>query len=64
MGSIENPLAPCKEFLFSAAEADGEDGLAAASPRRWHAAAVCLQADGSWGWASAEPAVGRWGYLH
>lgn len=51
------PLATCKEFVFSVA-----DGEAPNDPERWYAASACLQADG-WKWASAEPAVERWGSL-
>ncbi|MEJ1979221.1 MAG: hypothetical protein WDN49_27000 [Acetobacteraceae bacterium] len=51
---IDNPLAPCKEILFSV-EADGE-------PPAWYSADLCQQAT-RWKWASAEPAVERWGFL-
>ncbi|UFN51027.1 hypothetical protein LPC08_10645 [Roseomonas sp. OT10] len=55
---IPNPLAPCREIVFSVA--DGEE---AASPRLWFASHICRQA-GGWRWASVEPAVERWGSLH
>ena len=50
---IKSPLAACKEIVFSV-----NDG----SSRAWYTAAVCQQAHG-WKWASAEPAVERWGAL-
>ena len=46
---IPNALAPCREILFST-----EDGF--------FTAALC-RGDGGWKWATAEPAVERWGYL-
>ena len=52
--SIDNPLAPCREVVFSVIEDD-------ASPS-WYSADICQQAQG-WRWASAEPAVERWGFL-
>ncbi len=51
---IENPLAACKEVLFSIQ--DGDD------PEAWYLTDVCRQ-EARWKWASAEPAVGRWGLL-
>lgn len=51
---IENPLADCKEVLFSV-----DDGVAI-GPR--YAVVVCRQHAG-WKWANAEPAVERWGFL-
>ena len=50
---ITSPLAACKEIVFSV-----DDG----SSRAWYTASVCQQAQG-WKWASAEPAVERWGAL-
>jgi hypothetical protein len=51
---IPNPLAPCKEILFSVEE-DGETPA-------WYDTSMCL--DGQhWKWAAAEPAVERWGFL-
>ena len=52
--TIANPLAPCKQVLFSVEEA-GE-------PPAWYSADLC-QTQSGWKWASAEPAVARWGYL-
>ncbi len=53
LGDIPNPLAPCRSFAFSIA-----DGKA----QRWYTADICRRLTG-WQWASAEPAVPRWGYL-
>lgn len=54
---IATPLATCKEVLFTVVDGDG--------PRAGRArftTTVCR--DGArWKWASAEPAVDRWGYL-
>jgi len=52
LGEIVNPLAPCCAIAFSVADD---------SPR-WYLADICRRARG-WQWASAEPAVPRWGYL-
>ncbi len=52
---IETPLAPCEEIAFSVV-ADSK------TPPPWYTATVCRQASG-WKWASAEPAVARWGFL-
>ncbi len=51
---IDNPLAPCKQVVFSVAEKD--------TPPAWYSADICQQGQG-WKWASAEPAVERWGFL-
>lgn len=51
---IGNPLAPCKQVLFSVVEED--------APPAWYSADVCQQGS-AWKWASAEPAVERWGFL-
>ncbi len=51
---IENPLAPCKKVVFSVQ--DGDEAEA------WYSADMCQQAT-RWKWASAEPAVERWGLL-
>ncbi len=51
---IDNPLAPCTEIVFSVME-DGK-------PPAWYDSDICKQAAG-WKWASAEPAVERWGFL-
>ncbi len=50
---IDNPLAPCREIVFSVV--DGE-------ARQWFGAQICRQGE-QWRWASAEPAVERWGAL-
>jgi hypothetical protein len=50
-------LAQCKEFVFSLVDGDGPDAEAA-----WFVANACQQNQG-WKWASAEPAVERWGAL-
>lgn len=52
--AIPNPLAPCKQVLFSVEETD--------APPAWYAVDVCQGPD-RWKWASAEPAVARWGFL-
>lgn len=54
---IDNPLTSCREIAFSVDEGKGEK-----LRRAWYAASVCRQAD-KWKWASAEPAVARWGFL-
>ena len=54
---IDNPLAPCKQVVFSVV-----DGDTPAAPAAWYSADVCQQGD-HWKWASAEPAVERWGFL-
>ncbi|MDQ2804803.1 MAG: hypothetical protein M3Y41_19805 [Pseudomonadota bacterium] len=51
---IANPLAPCKRVLFSVQEDE--------TPEAWYSADICQQAT-MWKWATAEPAVERWGYL-
>ena len=51
---IENPLAPCKQVLFSV--------VAGKRPPDWYSVDICQDTQG-WKWASAEPAVARWGYL-
>jgi len=58
--AFASALALCKEFVFSVAEGD-EPG----APEHWYTASACQQQDdkGWWKWASAEPAVARWGNL-
>jgi hypothetical protein len=51
---IANPLASCKQVVFSVQESD--------EPEAWYSADVCQQ-EARWKWASAEPAVERWGNL-
>lgn len=55
--AFATPLANCKEFVFSVA-----DGEASGAPQHWYTASAC-QEDSQWKWASAEPAVERWGTL-
>jgi hypothetical protein len=55
--TIGSPLADCKEIAFSVDEGKG-DRL----KRSWFTSDVCKQAE-RWKWASAEPAVERWGFL-
>ena len=52
--AIPNPLAPCKQVLFSVEEQD--------EPPAWYSVDICQQQT-QWKWASAEPAVARWGFL-
>ena len=54
---IESPLATCKEVVFSVV-----DGHGPTAPRAWYDADICRERD-HWHWASAEPAVERWGFL-
>lgn len=54
---IDNPLALCKQVVFSV-----DEGKADKLKRAWYSADICHQAD-KWKWASAEPAVERWGFL-
>ena len=51
---IDNPLAACKQIVFSVVD-DGD-------PPAWFSADICQQGE-TWKWASAEPAVERWGFL-
>jgi hypothetical protein len=55
--AIDSPLASCREIAFSVDE--GKDPTVKGP---WFTADVCKQAD-TWKWASAEPAVERWGFL-
>ncbi len=50
-------LASCKEFAFSV-----QDGDTPAAPEQWFTATACFD-QSAWKWASAEPAVTRWGSL-
>jgi hypothetical protein len=54
---IDSPLAACKEIAFSVDTNEGKK-----FKRSWYTSDVCKQAE-RWKWASAEPAVERWGYL-
>jgi hypothetical protein len=51
---IANPLAECREILFTVADPP--------KPPDWYATSICRDAHG-WQWALAEPAVARWGFL-
>ena len=55
--SIDSPLAACKEIVFSVDESSKKE-----SKINWYVTDICKSVD-SWKWASAEPAVERWGYL-
>ncbi|MFM0335697.1 hypothetical protein [Paraburkholderia fungorum] len=50
-------LTLCKEFVFSVQDGDGPG-----AHEDWYSASACQQ-DKGWKWASAEPAVERWGNL-
>ncbi len=54
--AINTSLALCKEVVFSV-----DDGGAGA-PRNWYTVDVCRDPK-RWKWATAEPAVERWGSL-
>jgi hypothetical protein len=54
---IDSPLAACKEIVFSV-----DDGAGPDATRSWYTASIFRQAH-RWKWASAEPAVERWGFL-
>jgi hypothetical protein len=54
---FSSALATCKEFAFSVADGDGPH-----AHEEWFVASACRQENG-WKWASAEPAVARWGNL-
>lgn len=58
--AFASSLALCKEFLFSVRDGDGPN-----APERWFTASACHDegTEGGWKWASAEPAVDRWGAL-
>lgn len=54
---IDSALATCKEFAFSFVDGNKPD-----SKVYWFTASACKQG-AQWKWASAEPAVERWGTL-
>lgn len=54
---ITTPIAVCKEVVFSVIDGNGPT-----APRRWYHVDVCRDPAG-WKWATAEPAVARWGFL-
>ena len=53
--AIPNALADCREIAFSVRDDPPEADA-------WFTGTICKQTRG-WTWASAEPAVERWGYL-
>lgn len=55
--AFSSSLAICKDFVFSVADGDKPN-----AHEDWFTASACLQ-DKGWKWASAEPAVARWGNL-
>lgn len=55
--AFDTALASCKEFAFSFVDGDKPD-----SKGDWFTASACRQGE-VWKWASAEPAVERWGTL-
>jgi hypothetical protein len=55
--AFTSALAICKDFAFSVVDGEKPDAHA-----DWYTASACLQ-DSGWKWASAEPAVERWGTL-
>jgi hypothetical protein len=55
--AIDSPLATCREIAFSVDTGKGEK-----LKRDWYTSEICKQAE-HWKWASAEPAVERWGFL-
>ena len=55
--AFTSALAICKDFVFSVKDGDKPD-----AHENWYTASACLQ-DQGWKWASAEPAVERWGNL-
>jgi len=55
--AFSSALALCKDFVFSVQDGDGPD-----AHEDWYTASACRQ-DKGWKWASAEPAVERWGNL-
>jgi hypothetical protein len=62
---IANPLAECKQIAFSVTEEGEKDkktGQIGPPVLTWYTAELCRQ-DTGWRWASAEPAVERWGFL-
>lgn len=55
--AFSSALALCKDFVFSVQDGDGPN-----AHEDWYTASACRQ-DKGWKWASAEPAVERWGNL-
>jgi hypothetical protein len=57
MDVIATPIAICKDVVFSVIDGRGPE-----APRQRYAVSVCRDPEG-WKWATAEPAVMRWGPL-
>ncbi len=55
---IFSPLTVCKEVAFTVV-----DGKKPDAPRGIYMTTACRESDGTWQWAEAEPAIGRWGFL-
>ena len=55
--AFDTALANCKEFAFSVVDGDKSDAKV-----DWFTATACEEGS-AWKWASAEPAVARWGTL-
>ncbi|VWX61897.1 conserved exported hypothetical protein [Burkholderiales bacterium 8X] len=58
--AFTTPIATCKEALFTVDEEPAADEQSSAGG--WYAVTVCGRGS-RWNWASAEPAVDRWGAL-
>lgn len=58
VADLDNALAPCRTVMFSVI-----GGKKKAPTENWFATQTCQQPDGHWKWATAEPAVARWGNL-
>lgn len=55
---IKTPLTTCKIVAFTVIA-----GYKASAGRGMYITSACVQSDGTWKWAEAEPAVARWGFL-
>ncbi len=55
--AIDTKLATCREIAFSVDTGEGAERTGS-----WFVGDICQQAK-TWKWASAEPAVPRWGFL-
>jgi hypothetical protein len=58
--AFATPLAACKEAVFFV---EGIDAEPTGAPRPRFVMTAC-QGESGWKWATAEPAVSRWGSLH
>jgi hypothetical protein len=56
---LTTPIAVCKDVIISVAGDDADDGSVS---HQDYLASICRNAQG-WKWATAEPAVARWGAL-